>query len=229
MEWLTIWLKKIILLVLLAAFLDLILPNTTMQRYVRMVMGLILLMTIISPVFSLFHLPVDELALKLDRYQQQINRPDQTEWKALADKLLSEQDQQVDHYVKQQVQTAVQSQVKQQFGLDVDKVDVKIEQRDGQQPQITAIQLAIGPSDSDSSDEQWIKPIAPIEPVVITVGQTAEKQQEAAETAGIAETDSRYRAVAESLAKQWELTPEQIVITDEQTTAEPIMRNAEPR
>jgi len=119
MTWLTLWLKKIILLVLLAAFLDLILPNTTLQRYVKMVMGLILLLTIISPVFSLFSLSQEDLAFRLDRYQQQLNKPADAEWKRITDKLLGQQDVQMTAYVQNQVAAGVKARVKEAYGVEV--------------------------------------------------------------------------------------------------------------
>lgn len=54
MELLADWLRQIIVVVLLATFIDLMLPNKTMQRYVKLVVSLFLLMTILSPVLQLF-------------------------------------------------------------------------------------------------------------------------------------------------------------------------------
>ena len=54
MEALAGWLTQIILVVLLATFVDLILPNRSMQRYVKLVVSLFILMTILSPVLQLF-------------------------------------------------------------------------------------------------------------------------------------------------------------------------------
>ncbi len=52
MEAMSGWLKQIIAVVLLAALVDLVLPNRTMQRYVRLVAGLIILLTIATPVLQ---------------------------------------------------------------------------------------------------------------------------------------------------------------------------------
>ncbi|MGZ0053084.1 stage III sporulation protein AF [Brevibacillus gelatini] len=131
MAWLTLWLKKIILLVLLAAFLDLILPNTTLQRYVKMVMGLILLLTIISPVFALFSLSQDDLALRLDRYQQELNKPASVEWKKMTDKLMGQQNEQITAYVQAQVASAVKARVKADYGMEVADVTVVVDQKRG--------------------------------------------------------------------------------------------------
>lgn len=54
MDWLGGWLRSIVLIVLVATFIDLLLPNQAMQRYVRTVVSLFLLMTLLTPVFQLF-------------------------------------------------------------------------------------------------------------------------------------------------------------------------------
>lgn len=53
-EWLANWLKEIILIVLLASFVDMLLPNSNMQKYARFILGLLIILTIISPIFELF-------------------------------------------------------------------------------------------------------------------------------------------------------------------------------
>lgn len=63
MSWLGQWLKEIIMIILLATFIDLLLPNRTMQRYVKLMLSLIILLTLLSPVLRLFDAKVtDELA-----------------------------------------------------------------------------------------------------------------------------------------------------------------------
>lgn len=53
-DWLTNWLKEIILIVLLASFVDLLLPKSNIQKYARFILGLLIILTIISPIFELF-------------------------------------------------------------------------------------------------------------------------------------------------------------------------------
>ena len=51
-ELLSGWLKQIVILVLIAAFMDLLLPNNSMERYIKLVMGLLIILAILSPVFQ---------------------------------------------------------------------------------------------------------------------------------------------------------------------------------
>lgn len=52
MQGLADWLRQIVAVVLLATLVDLLLPNKTMQRYVRLVAGLFILLTVASPVLQ---------------------------------------------------------------------------------------------------------------------------------------------------------------------------------
>jgi len=48
------WLKQIILIVILAVLTDLLLPTKAMQKYVRMVMGLVVIAAILQPIVPFF-------------------------------------------------------------------------------------------------------------------------------------------------------------------------------
>lgn len=50
------WLKQVVLVLLAAAFLDWVLPTTAMQRYVKVVMGLVVVGTLLTPLMQIFHL-----------------------------------------------------------------------------------------------------------------------------------------------------------------------------
>ena len=48
----TDWVKNIIFIVLFASFLELLLPNNGMQRFVRVIMGLFIMLAILNPVID---------------------------------------------------------------------------------------------------------------------------------------------------------------------------------
>ena len=52
MDELAAWLKQIVAVVLLAGLIDLMLPNRALQRYVRLVAGLMILLTVAQPVLQ---------------------------------------------------------------------------------------------------------------------------------------------------------------------------------
>ncbi|KQY87657.1 hypothetical protein ASD24_07420 [Paenibacillus sp. Root52] len=62
MGWLSNWLQELIMIVLLATFVDMLLPNRSMERYVKLVLSLLILLTLLSPITKLLKSdPVAEL------------------------------------------------------------------------------------------------------------------------------------------------------------------------
>ncbi|MFC0561621.1 stage III sporulation protein AF [Halalkalibacter alkalisediminis] len=70
----TEWLTNIILLILLATILELMLPNSNMQRYVKMVVGLLLLVVMLQPLLSIFTEDVDEWLFSLSNATEQTEK-----------------------------------------------------------------------------------------------------------------------------------------------------------
>lgn len=54
MEVLTELVRNVIVIILLTTFLDLLLPSSNMQRFVKVIMGLFILVSILTPVLSIF-------------------------------------------------------------------------------------------------------------------------------------------------------------------------------
>lgn len=53
MAWLGSWLHELILVVLMAAFVEMLLPSKSMERYARLVLSLLILLAMLSPLISL--------------------------------------------------------------------------------------------------------------------------------------------------------------------------------
>ncbi len=64
------WLKHLVVLILLAVFLDMVLPNTSMQRYVRTVLGLVVMLAMLAPLRALI-----STHLNLGLLESQISGP----------------------------------------------------------------------------------------------------------------------------------------------------------
>src|SRR5690625_390193 len=60
MEKIIHWMTQIVLYLLLVTMIDLILPNQTMKRYVKLVTGLILILIFLKPLFSLSSLDLQQ-------------------------------------------------------------------------------------------------------------------------------------------------------------------------
>lgn len=56
MEFISDWITQIIIFILLATIIDLLTPNLAMSKYIKLVLGLILILILLTPIFSLFNL-----------------------------------------------------------------------------------------------------------------------------------------------------------------------------
>ncbi|OKP95806.1 stage III sporulation protein AF [Paenibacillus sp. P46E] len=71
MTWLGGWLRELILVVLLAAFVEMLLPSKSMERYARLVLSLLVLLTLLSPIVALLKGDVTgELSLAMNQQEK---------------------------------------------------------------------------------------------------------------------------------------------------------------
>ncbi|KRV45335.1 stage III sporulation protein AF [Bacillus altitudinis] len=61
MSFLTEWITSIILFILFAIVIDLLLPNSSMQKYAKMVVSLLLIVVMLNPIFALFRSDPDQI------------------------------------------------------------------------------------------------------------------------------------------------------------------------
>ncbi|KMJ60014.1 hypothetical protein AB685_04005 [Bacillus sp. LL01] len=65
MSYLTEWITSIILFILLATVVEMLLPNSSMQKYTKLVIGLLLIVVILTPILKLLSTDMDELFAKI--------------------------------------------------------------------------------------------------------------------------------------------------------------------
>jgi len=60
MQYLVEWITQIIVFLLMAAIVDLLVPASTMKKYIKLVIGLILILVFLKPVFYVFHIDIQQ-------------------------------------------------------------------------------------------------------------------------------------------------------------------------
>ncbi|HLR71398.1 MAG TPA: stage III sporulation protein AF, partial [Pseudogracilibacillus sp.] len=59
MDALVNWVTQIIMFILLASIIDLLTPESAMKKYIKLVVGLLLILILMQPIFSLFNHSVE--------------------------------------------------------------------------------------------------------------------------------------------------------------------------
>lgn len=232
LTWLENWLQGIIAVVLLAVIVELLLPNSKLTRYTRLVVGLILLLTILSPIMRLFEKDfissLDASYILWDERLQQntMQTPTLEQIRFKADQLQKSRELQAAKLTAATIEAAILEDL-QKNGQDVKRVQVELfyDEQDSEHayPIINTVTVFIEPPpasetalpEADALVRVEIKAIEEVEDVHIAVSSSTEK-----DTTTDKEQESEIQAslqmnnapILNVLMNNWGLTHEQIKI-----------------
>jgi stage III sporulation protein AF len=236
-EWLSGWLKSIILIILLAAFADLLLPSQKMQRYVKTVLSLFILLTLITPVFELFNKDwnPDRLIAAAEAKQQPGRERAMASLQEIqqnADRMQQEQRTQAQELVQQQLGEGMKRDVERDGQVAVDSILVQTDFDHNGNPFISNVRIALHAIDHSGSDKagsnkkQGVQTkqmnVVPVVPVQIdlesnkklsngSVSATTESQvQDQSATTDNAVLKGHIRNVENMLQRVWLVDPGRI-------------------
>jgi stage III sporulation protein AF len=179
MDWLGGWLKTIIMAVLLASFVDLLLPNNKMQRYVKTVMSLFILLTLLTPILELFQHKgsVDDMLTAAMQKQSSMDRQASNRQNAgvasleaitqEANKLKAINVQQSQELLQKQIADTITTDLQKLTELNVDHVQVMTKIDNNGKPSITDVQVSLHEikAKANAVKSQGDRTIAAIAPV----------------------------------------------------------------
>ncbi|MBN6186021.1 stage III sporulation protein AF [Aneurinibacillus sp. BA2021] len=226
MTLLILWLKKIILLVLLATFLDLLLPNGAYSKYVRLVMGLLILLALLSPVLDVFRTDISlaQLSFSAGDTGTKNASPDFARIQSLAKKLAEQNDAEASRYVQTQISDLIKKQIEASHEVKVESIHVKVNAQQGReearQP-IADIQVVLAQKKTDAPGEREQQRVAvePMKPVEIEIALDRPKNTDApranseASVAALAEQTRLEKSVAKAIAGTWDVPQDAIHVT----------------
>jgi stage III sporulation protein AF len=205
MQFLTEWISNIILLILLASVLELLLPNSSLQRYVKMVVGLLLLVIILTPLISIFTKDVDSWvsSIGLSNHLEEKNVQFSLENK-------KKEIQQVTlAYISEQVAVQLKRQVEEEMITKFDKevVEVMVDLNDFLEEDDylnSIVQVSILLKKVDSDIEEGDKTVPVVALVEIDTSKGVEPLQE--------ETTTNKQEILQYLATTWTIPIEKVEV-----------------
>lgn len=175
-EWLSEWLMEIIIIVLLAVFVDLLLPSSNMQKYAKMILGLLIILTIISPILGIFG---DEYAIAdmIEQQYQSISKDSQKlELKMNPEKQYEEQMlEQVEETMKQQLNGHVEN------NLNISITDIELKATLSQESwTIEQLNIFVRKGSTEENNKEGVEPIESVQEVNIDLDsqKSAEEKEE---------------------------------------------------
>lgn len=162
---LTEWITNIILFILLATVIDMLLPNSSMQKYVKMVVGLLLIVIILTPLFQLLTQDFEQTFASMNLTPQN----DQKNIENLIELKKTEIQASNRAYILEQMavqmETEVEEELMEGYGLTVENIllSTKEEDKEITSPEelgkIMSIEVILSEQNSDQNAVSVVKPI----------------------------------------------------------------------
>ncbi|NIK67602.1 stage III sporulation protein AF [Paenibacillus sp. BK033] len=231
--WLSDWLKDIIAVIMLAAFVELLLPNKAMLRYARLVIGLLILLTIMSPILRLlqgdFNAKLKDGITHWDQLepQHEVKMPTLSDIQKKADELNQQQNNDAAALMEQTLEAAMKDAVVKQMKLAVEAVDVSLNwEKQGQKltPTIASVLLTLPadkeePAGTAEPDEEDVKEVSAISvdvDVRTETDETGKQQAEAgrseASNGWVQANPSESKEIRGLLAEGWGINPANVQV-----------------
>lgn len=189
------WVTSIIMFILFATIIDLLLPSSSFQKYVKMVVGLVLLLIMLSPLLRIFSVDVDLLlsSVKAGGDVRQETMKNEVEKKKK--EIQASQRAYILEQMAVQMKKQVAEELMKQYGLTLQQITIQTKEQESLQipDDIQAIEVMV----SKQQDQEAVQP------VVIDTSNTINNR---------AEDEAQQKELALFFATKWGVHEEQIVV-----------------
>ncbi|MFC7783384.1 MULTISPECIES: stage III sporulation protein AF [unclassified Rossellomorea] len=203
MSFLTDWITNIIIFVLLATVIDMLLPSSNMQKYAKIVTGLLLITIILTPLFKLMATDFDTVLESIDINGDSRNNSVENLIEMKKKEIQASQRAYILEQMAVQMKQQAEKEMMDEHGKVIEKVVVKADDLENIPDSITEVTVVV-------KDKQENTTIETVQNVEIDTGDETRKKT----------PDESVSQMASLLAKQWNLTPDKIIITVEGGTGE---------
>ncbi|MFT8312037.1 MAG: stage III sporulation protein AF [Sporolactobacillus sp.] len=207
MSYLINWVSEIVLIVLFAVILELLVPSGVFQKYIKFVIGLVLIVALMDPVIRLFQVDPSSLLQGLKSEQNDSSIKSETA------RQKNEIQKAQAAYIQEQVAVRMKNQVKEElnekYGLQITDIALSGQKVVGQELSLGKVTVTIGKSEQNHrSQESGIRTIQPVKNVSIDLGKNESEKNKVHES-------NEVKSVRSFLAKRWELSQSLIKVNRE--------------
>ncbi|MFT8364215.1 MAG: stage III sporulation protein AF [Sporolactobacillus sp.] len=202
MQYLENWVSQLVVLILFAVILELLLPSGGFQKYVRLVIGLVLIVALLGPVMALFHVNPQAIinGMVSDKGTNSLKRETTQEKKEI--------EQQQAAYIQEQMAVQMKNTVKEalakRYRLQIERIKLTTKEDNLQELNLQQVTLVLRAA--DQSGAKSVTAIQPIEPVSIHVGK------QSGSDADTDHSDARTDQIRSFLAGKWQINKKMIAI-----------------
>ncbi|MCO7126584.1 stage III sporulation protein AF [Sporolactobacillus shoreicorticis] len=207
MSYLINWVSEIVLIVLFAVILELLVPSGAFQKYIKFVIGLVLIVALMDPVIRLFQ--VDPSSLLQGLKSEQHDAPIKSETARQKNEIQKAQAAYIQEQVAVRMKNQVKEELNEKYGLQITKLALSAQKVVGQELSLDKVTVTVGKSEQNHRrQESGIRTIQPVKNVSIDLGKNDSEKNKVHES-------DEMKSVRSFLAKRWELNQRLIKVNRE--------------
>jgi stage III sporulation protein AF len=130
MDFLKEWITNIIIFILLATVLDMLLPNSSFQKYTKMVTGLILIAIILSPVLKLFTSDFETAIASMGQFSSFEDEKIKNSIEFQKKEIQASQHAYILETMAVQLKTAAEEELMDQQGMEIANIELEVNNQD---------------------------------------------------------------------------------------------------
>lgn len=192
------WIGNIVILILIAVMLELLIPNVQLHKYVKMVIGLLLILILLSPLFAIFSIDNKAILLESIKFEQKFVTEDFLEKKINQQKkdIEAAQSAYIEEQMAVQMKQQVEEELMQQYEMNIDQLTIEFDSNKQQNYEnIQSITVLL------SKNTSKINKVPRVEKVVIQRDTPAKPLHNDLE-----------KEIKQFLADKWEVDEEKLII-----------------
>jgi stage III sporulation protein AF len=124
MSYLIEWVTNIILFILLATVIDMLLPNSSMQKYTKMVTGLLLIAIILTPIFKLISKDFESTLASISFLETPGEKNMENSIEMKKKEIQASTNAYILETMAVQLEQGVEEELMEQFGLEIAKIEL---------------------------------------------------------------------------------------------------------
>ncbi|WLR56387.1 stage III sporulation protein AF [Mesobacillus subterraneus] len=124
------WVTNIIIFILLATVLDMLLPNSSFQKYTKIVTGLILIAIILSPVMKLFTSDFESAIASMGQFNHLENENVKNSIEFQKKEIQASQHAYILETMAVQLKTAAEEELMEQEGMEIANIELAVNDQD---------------------------------------------------------------------------------------------------
>ncbi|MCY9184464.1 MULTISPECIES: stage III sporulation protein AF [Bacillus] len=195
MSFLTEWLTSIVLFILFAIVIDMLLPSSSMQKYAKMVVSLLLIVVMLTPIFKLFKTDPEVIFEYLTKNGQSESAEIKNQINSKKIEIQASQRA----YILEEMAVQLKKKAEEMFSHDeykVDQIKITAGEKVDSEEDIKTISVYMAPS-----SEKTVQTVAPIDINTDHVYVTKEKAEQ-----------KEAKQIETKLADIWEIGSEKITV-----------------